>query len=191
MSLREARHFVLKEAKIPDIRSTEKIWMTSSVLYISWTCCSMRKICRNPGWRDRQCTGSSAAGSISFRNPKHQLLFKEMQSQKIHVGLLIDEFGQTAGIRSPWEDILEKRSWAHSWIDMMWMSSILSGERDALIRSGMTPLDEAKEKSWHSFPEEDLENYDTINGLLISRLDRIPGVMNSRKSSILVTVSAY
>ena len=25
------------------------------------------------------------------------------------------------------------------------------------------------------FPEEDLENYDTINGLLISRLDRIPG----------------
>ena len=26
-----------------------------------------------------------------------------------------------------------------------------------------------------TFPEEDLENYDTINGLLISRLDRIPG----------------
>ena len=25
------------------------------------------------------------------------------------------------------------------------------------------------------FPEEDLDNYDTINGLLISRLDRIPG----------------
>ena len=33
----------------------------------------------------------------------------------------------------------------------------------------------AQEELGIVFPEEDLENYDTINGLLISRLDRIPG----------------
>lgn len=52
---------------------------------------------------------------------------------------------------------------------------IVRGEGDALIMSGMTPLDEAQEELGIVFPEEDLENYDTINGLLISRLDRIPG----------------
>jgi putative hemolysin len=39
---------------------------------------------------------------------------------------------------------------------------------------GLTPLEDAQEALGITFPEEDLENYDTINGLLISRLDRIP-----------------
>ena len=101
-------------------------------------------------------------------------LFKEMQSQKIHMEIVIDEYGQTAGIVTM-EDILEEI--VGNILDEYDVDEqyIVRGEGDALIMSGMTPLDEAQEELGIVFPEEDLENYDTINGLLISRLDRIPG----------------
>ena len=101
-------------------------------------------------------------------------LFKEMQSQKIHMEIVIDEYGQTAGIVTM-EDILEEI--VGNILDEYDVDEqyIVRGEGDALIMSGMTPLDEAQEELGITFPEEDLENYDTINGLLISRLDRIPG----------------
>ena len=52
--------------------------------------------------------------------------------------------------------------------------------------SGMTPLDEGTGGSWASpSQKEDLENYDTINGLLISRLDRIPGDGEQRGGGLL------
>ena len=52
---------------------------------------------------------------------------------------------------------------------------IVRGTDGILTMSGMTPLEDAQEELGVKFPEEDLDNYDTINGLLISRLDRIPG----------------
>ena len=102
------------------------------------------------------------------------VLFKNMQSQKIHMEIVIDEYGQTAGIVTM-EDILEEI--VGNILDEYDVDEqyIVRGEGDALIMSGMTPLDEAQEELGIVFPEEDLENYDTINGLLISRLDRIPG----------------
>ena len=101
-------------------------------------------------------------------------LFKEMQSQKIHMEIVIDEYGQTAGIVTM-EDILEEI--VGNILDEYDVDEqyIVRGEGDALIMSGMTPLEDAQEELGITFPEEDLENYDTINGLLISRLDRIPG----------------
>ncbi len=149
--------------------------MTVSVWHIRGTCCSMRKICRNPGWRSRtECTGSSAAGAFHSGDRNINSLFKEMQSQKIHMEIVIDEYGQTAGIVTM-EDILEEI--VGNILDEYDVDEqyIVRGEGDALIMSGMTPLEEAQEELGISFPEEDLENYDTINGLLISRLDRIPG----------------
>ncbi len=51
---------------------------------------------------------------------------------------------------------------------------IVRQENGDLTMSGMTPLGEAQDALGIRFPEEDLNNYDTVNGLLISRLDRIP-----------------
>ena len=101
-------------------------------------------------------------------------LFQEMQSQKIHMEIVIDEYGQTAGIVTM-EDILEEI--VGNILDEYDVDEqyIVRGEGDALIMSGMTPLEDAQDELGITFPEEDLENYDTINGLLISRLDRIPG----------------
>ena len=42
------------------------------------------------------------------------------------------------------------------------------------MMNGMTPLEDVQDELKVEFPEEDLDNYDTINGLLISKLDRIP-----------------
>lgn len=100
-------------------------------------------------------------------------LFKEMQSQKIHMEIVIDEYGQTAGLVTM-EDILEEI--VGNILDEYDVDEqfIVHGDGDALIMSGMTPLDDAQDELGIQFPEEDLDNYDTINGLLISKLDRIP-----------------
>ncbi len=100
-------------------------------------------------------------------------LFKEMQFRKIHMEIVIDEYGQTAGIVTM-EDILEEI--VGNILDEYDVDEqyIVPLGNDSWTMSGMTPLDEAQEAMGIAFSEEDLENYDTINGLLISRLDRIP-----------------
>lgn len=100
-------------------------------------------------------------------------LFKEMQSQKIHMEIVIDEYGQTAGLVTM-EDILEEI--VGNILDEYDTDEqfIVHGENGTLIMNGLTPLDEVEDELKIHFPEEDLDNYDTINGLLISKLDRIP-----------------
>ena len=100
-------------------------------------------------------------------------LFREMQSQKTHMEIVIDEYGQTAGLVTM-EDILEEI--VGNILDEYDVEEkfIVSQENGELVMSGMTPLSQVQEALDLAFPEEDLDNYDTINGLLISRLDRIP-----------------
>lgn len=100
-------------------------------------------------------------------------LFKEMQSQKIHMEIVVDEYGQTVGLVTM-EDILEEI--VGNILDEYDVDEtfIVRGEDGALIMSGMTPLEEASKELGIVLPEEDLDNYDTINGLLISKLNRIP-----------------
>ena len=101
-------------------------------------------------------------------------LFKEMQSQKIHMEIVIDEYGQTAGLVTM-EDILEEI--VGNILDEYDVDEqfIVRSADGSVTMNGITPLEDAQEELKVEFPEEDLENYDTINGLLISRLDRIPG----------------
>ena len=100
-------------------------------------------------------------------------LFKEMQSQKIHMVIVVDEYGQTAGIVTM-EDILEEI--VGSIMDEYDVDEefIAESEDGSYIVSGMTPLDEVAKTLDIEFEEDDYDSYDTINGFLISRLDRIP-----------------
>lgn len=99
-------------------------------------------------------------------------LFREMQSQKIHMEFVIDEYGQTEGLVTM-EDILE--AIVGNILDEYDVEErfILHQDNGELLMNGMTPLLEAQEALNIRFSEEDLNNFDTINGLLISKLDRI------------------
>lgn len=100
-------------------------------------------------------------------------LFREMQSRKIHMVIVVDEYGQTAGIVTM-EDILEEI--VGNIMDEYDVDEefIVQSEDGSYIINGMAPLDEVSKTLNIEFEEEDYDSYDTINGLIISRLDRIP-----------------
>lgn len=97
-------------------------------------------------------------------------LFRRMQAEKVQMAIVIDEYGQTDGLVAM-EDILEEI-----------VGNILDEYDDEgeyieetgvneYIIDGLTPLDELEERFKISF---DGEPFETLNGFLISRLDRIP-----------------
>lgn len=101
------------------------------------------------------------------------LLFKEMQSQKIHMEIVVDEYGQTAGIVTM-EDILEEI--VGNILDEYDEEEELISLREdgSVLFDGLTHLEDVSEALHIEFEEEEAENYDTLNGFLISKLDRIP-----------------
>ena len=97
-------------------------------------------------------------------------LFKEMQSAKLQMVIVSDEYGQTSGLVAM-EDILEEI-----------VGNILDeyDEEEDYIEEkgentyeidGLTPLEELEEELGITFDEE---NFETLNGFLISRLEHIP-----------------
>ncbi|MCR5670403.1 MAG: hemolysin family protein, partial [Butyrivibrio sp.] len=98
-------------------------------------------------------------------------LFHNMQSSKTQMVIVIDEYGQTAGLVSM-EDILEEI-----------VGNILDeyDEDENFVRptnnageftvDGKTPLEVLEKKFKISFEDSEFE---TVNGLMISKLDRIP-----------------
>ena len=106
-------------------------------------------------------------------NKNLNTLFKEMQSHKNHMVVVVDEYGQTSGIVTM-EDILEEivgNILDEYDVDEELIKKLADG---SYIIKGMTPLSDIEDILDIKFDEEELENFDTINGLMISRLDRIP-----------------
>lgn len=97
-------------------------------------------------------------------------LFKSMQSKKLQIVIVSDEYGQTAGLVTM-EDILEE---IVGNIQDEYDNDEASIEKlpngDYLIL-GLAPLDEVADALQIEFQEEDFE---TLNGYLISKLDKIP-----------------
>ncbi|MCI5996168.1 MAG: hemolysin family protein [Blautia sp.] len=102
---------------------------------------------------------------------KINLLFKSMQSRKLQMVMVADEYGQTAGLVAL-EDILEEivgNIQDEYDEDDIYIEDQPDG---SFIARGMTPLEELEEKLGIEFQlEEDIE---TLNGYLVSRLDKIP-----------------
>ena len=98
-------------------------------------------------------------------------LFRSMQAKKTHMAVVIDEYGQTAGLITI-EDILEEI-----------VGDILDEydkeeeqivlQRDgSFIMTGEADMDEVcKTLEIH---DEELEDFDTLNGFLVSKIDKIP-----------------
>lgn len=97
-------------------------------------------------------------------------IFKNMQSQKTHMEIVVDEYGQTSGILCM-EDILEEIVGnifdEHDEVEV----NITKVSDQVYQVKGLTPLSELEEELGITFEDEDFE---TLNGYLISKIDRIP-----------------
>lgn len=97
-------------------------------------------------------------------------LFKAMQSQKLQMVIVVDEYGQTAGLIAM-EDILEEI--VGNIMDEYDEEEdhIEEKSEDEYVIEGITPLEELEDKLGIRFAEEEFE---TLNGFLISKMDKIP-----------------
>ncbi len=113
-----------------------------------------------------------------FRTPHYvpetkniDLLFSSMKKSKTQLVVVIDEYGQTAGLLTM-EDIVEEivgnimdeYDEEEDYIEP-------TSNADEFIIEGKTPLEDLEERLGIDLGENEFE---TLNGLMISRLDRIP-----------------
>lgn len=98
------------------------------------------------------------------------VLFRQMQSEKIHMVVVIDEYGQTAGIVAM-EDILEEI--VGNILDEYDEdeNNIVKQSENIYLVKGMTTLEQLEDELNVQYEEDD---YDTLNGYLISKLGFIP-----------------
>ncbi|WP_026510343.1 hemolysin family protein [Butyrivibrio sp. LC3010] len=98
-------------------------------------------------------------------------LFHDMQKSKTQMVIVIDEYGQTAGLVSM-EDIIEEifgNIMDEYDKDEEYIEA--TSNEDEFIIEGKTPLEDLEDRFGIEFDDA---NFETINGLLISKLDRIP-----------------
>lgn len=99
-------------------------------------------------------------------------LMRIMQTEKLQMVIVVDEYGQTAGLVAL-EDIIEEIVGNIQDEYDEEESYIQESGKDEYIIDGMTPLEELEEQLSISFEEEP---FNTVNGFVISRLDHIPEV---------------
>ena len=97
-------------------------------------------------------------------------LFKAMQSKKTQMAIVVDEYGQTSGLIAM-EDILEEI--VGNIMDEYDVEEkhIRKTGTNSYVIDGFTSLEEISKTLGVEF---DVDNFETLNGFMISRLDRLP-----------------
>ena len=99
-------------------------------------------------------------------------LFKEMQKEKVHIAIVVDEYGGTEGIITM-EDLLEEIVGnIYDEFDQPEQPEVVAlGENQWRI-AGSTPISTLVDDLELPLPESD--DYDTLGGLIVTRLNAIP-----------------
>lgn len=99
-------------------------------------------------------------------------LFRDMQSKKIHMAVVVDEYGEVAGIITL-EDLLEEIVGnIYDEFDVEEEPEVEQVEENLWRFSGSTLIKDVSETLDVDLPEPD--DYETIGGLVLSRLNSIP-----------------
>lgn len=128
---------------------------------------------RDPQLRERPLVEAAREPYFVPDTQSLDVLFHDMQTKKIHIAIVADEYGQTAGIVTM-EDILEEivGDIQDEYDDEEELIS-QSGE-DSFIVSGEISLDELADETGIHIREADEDAFETLNGLLVSIMDHIP-----------------
>lgn len=104
-------------------------------------------------------------------------LFQRMQAKKIHMVIVVDEYGQTSGIVTM-EDILEEivGNILDEYDEEEHFIQVQTD--DSLVMEGLTPLEQVDEVLESDFDEED---FDTLNGYLTSVLGHVPNMSEDKE----------
>ena len=97
-------------------------------------------------------------------------LFETLQSKKLQMAIVIDEYGQTAGLVTM-EDILEEIVGKIQDEYDEDEAFIEEKSNDAYVMEGMTPLQDIEEQLGIEFDDTEFE---TLNGFMIGEMDHIP-----------------
>ncbi|MCL2718662.1 MAG: CBS domain-containing protein [Lachnospiraceae bacterium] len=169
-SLKETLDYMLNERNSRFPVYEENIDVITGILHLR----DVVKAYMNEDLRDRPISEISGMTREAVFIPEHKKileLFSTMKNEKTQMVVVVDEYGQTAGLIAM-EDIIEEI-----------VGNILDeyDEEEAYIEEiekqsqfiieGKTPLEELEELLKIKFAEEEFE---TINGFLISRMDKIP-----------------
>lgn len=111
-------------------------------------------------------------------------MFKELQFNKIHMAIVVDEYGGTAGIVTM-EDLIEEvmGNILDEFDDEEELYDIVEVEPGQYLAAGACELDELEDILGIDLP---LEDYDTVSGFMIGQLGRIPTVkdINNEESCV-------
>ena len=104
------------------------------------------------------------------------VLFRDMQSRKIHMALVVDEYGGTSGLVTM-EDLLEEIVGnIYDEFDQPDEQEIIRLEDNLWRVAGSAQLEELAQEMELELPEdeENPRDYDTVGGLVFAQLDVIP-----------------
>ena len=105
---------------------------------------------------------------------KADVLLRDMQKQKVHMAIVVDEYGGTSGLLTM-EDLLEELvGEIYDEFDEVEEQEIshLGGERWKI--AGSASLEDVAEALELDIPEEDEDEYETLGGLVFGQLAVIP-----------------
>lgn len=106
-----------------------------------------------------------------YNSAKLNRVLKDFQSKKIHVGIVIDEYGGTEGLIAM-EDILEELVGEIQDEHDDETAPVSKNEDGTFTVSGIAPLHDVNHFLPLPFPEN--KQYNTLNGLVLNRFGRIP-----------------
>lgn len=104
-------------------------------------------------------------------NKKTDELFSEMQSNKFHMAIIVDEYGGTAGIVTM-EDLIEEiMGNIQDEYDEEELPEISVLEDNSILIDGKTSLEDVAEELEIELPTEE---YDTLGGFIVGQMGHIP-----------------